>query len=95
MLTYFRFFWYGILRYRHFGIEGIVRAKTGILAGVELCAVLADDDLAPLHDRPPKRLTPRRWELESRPLRELPPPFLCAISELLNDDLIDLDEEYC
>lgn len=34
----------------NFGIEGIVRAKTGILAGVELCAVLADDDLAPLHD---------------------------------------------
>src|SRR6185369_1590344 len=28
---------------------------------------------------PPKRFTPRRLELESRPLRELPPAFLCAI----------------
>src|ERR1700760_4132999 len=31
---------------------------------------------------PPKRLTPSRWELESRPLRELEAPFLCAIGSL-------------
>src|SRR5580698_6682547 len=29
------------------------------------------------------RFTPRRFALESRPLRELPPPFLCAISRFL------------
>src|SRR6266852_1771148 len=29
---------------------------------------------------PPKRLTPRRFDCESRPLRELPPAFLCAIA---------------
>src|SRR3978361_2074338 len=32
---------------------------------------------------PPKRLTPRRWELESRPLRVDDAPFLCAMSRLL------------
>src|SRR5450756_1332018 len=34
----------------------------------------------PLTCSPPKRFTPRRWALLSRPLRELPPPFLCAIA---------------
>src|SRR6185312_8632765 len=29
---------------------------------------------------PPKRFTPRRWPAESRPLRELPPAFLCAMA---------------
>src|SRR5688572_23325714 len=28
---------------------------------------------------PPKTLTPRRFDSESRPLRELPPAFLCAL----------------
>src|SRR6185437_7442114 len=32
---------------------------------------------------PPKRFTPNRWALESRPLRELDAPFLCAIVEPL------------
>src|SRR6185437_15367259 len=32
---------------------------------------------------PPKRFTPRRWELESRPFRLEDAPFLCAISALL------------
>src|SRR5262245_35881219 len=32
---------------------------------------------------PPKRFTPRRWAAESRPLRELDAPFLCAISDPL------------
>src|ERR1700712_5080359 len=31
---------------------------------------------------PPNRLTPRRWALESRPLRELEAPFLCAMCSL-------------
>src|SRR4051794_11618769 len=32
---------------------------------------------------PAKTFTPRRWALESRPLREEPRPFLCAMSALL------------
>src|SRR5712691_9408871 len=32
---------------------------------------------------PPKRLTPSRWALESRPFRLDDAPFLCAISDLL------------
>src|SRR5947209_1757300 len=31
---------------------------------------------------PPKRLTPSRWALESRPLREDDAPFLCAMAAL-------------
>src|SRR3989337_2571935 len=31
---------------------------------------------------PPKRLTPSRLDSESRPLRELPPAFLCAMFTL-------------
>src|ERR1700709_858546 len=33
---------------------------------------------------PPKRFTPRRWAWESRPLRELGAPFLCAMALLLS-----------
>src|ERR1700693_2835884 len=33
----------------------------------------------PVTSWPPNRLTPRRCELESRPLREEPCPFLCAM----------------
>src|SRR2546428_9186191 len=32
---------------------------------------------------PSNRFTPSRWELESRPLRELPRRLLCAISDPL------------
>src|ERR1700683_3335441 len=42
---------------------------------------------------PPNFLTPRRLECESRPLRVLPPAFLCAMRDLLqrlSDDLRDL-----
>src|SRR5580658_6262751 len=42
---------------------------------------------------PPNFLTPRRLECESRPLRVLPPAFLCAMRYLLQrlgDDLRDL-----
>src|SRR3990172_4693766 len=34
----------------------------------------------PLTVSPPNAFTPSRWELLSRPFRELPWPFLCAIS---------------
>src|SRR6266571_8483364 len=43
---------------------------------------------------PPNRLTPRYCGLESRPLRELDAPFLCAMAgqlPLLLGDLGDLD----
>src|SRR3990170_1647154 len=44
---------------------------------------------------PPKRFTPSRWPSESRPLREEPPAFLCAMTNspvaLSGDDLFDLD----
>src|SRR5208282_5208633 len=42
---------------------------------------------------PPNFLTPRRLECESRPLRVLPPAFLCAMNQSpaqLGDDLRDL-----
>src|SRR5215216_6077660 len=32
------------------------------------------------HDSPPNSFTPRRWLLESRPLRDDPPAFLWAIT---------------
>src|SRR5262245_13802486 len=40
---------------------------------------------------PAKRLTPSLWAFESRPLRELPPAFLCAIALSSARDLVDLD----
>src|SRR6476646_9909250 len=43
---------------------------------------------------PPYALTPSRFECESRPLRELPPAFLCAIclprTYASADDAVDL-----
>src|SRR6478752_3995007 len=43
---------------------------------------------------PPYALTPSRFECESRPLRELPPAFLCAIylprTDASADDAVDL-----
>src|SRR5690606_29129088 len=39
--------------------------------------------LPPTTSWPPNFLTPRRRPIESRPLRELPPAFLCAISNYL------------
>src|SRR5579875_3865403 len=40
---------------------------------------------------PPKAFTPSRCELESRPFFELPKPFLCAMIQLLGDNLADRD----
>src|SRR4051812_624826 len=39
--------------------------------------------LPPTTSWPPNFFTPRRRPAESRPLRELPPAFLCAISNYL------------
>src|SRR6266481_721904 len=57
------------------GLKRVPRWRTMMLPAVTNC--------------PPKRLTPSRWEFESRPLRELPTPFLCAIALCL--DLGDAD----
>src|SRR3954465_5752454 len=40
---------------------------------------------------PPKRFTPRRWALESRPLRDDEAPFLCAMSASALRDVADHD----
>src|SRR5579885_1674031 len=40
---------------------------------------------------PPKAFTPSRCELESRPFFELPKPFLCAMTQLLADNIADGD----
>src|SRR6266540_3302364 len=52
------------------GLKRVPRCRTMMLPAVTNC--------------PPKRLTPSRWELESRPLPELPTPFLCAIALCLD-----------
>src|SRR5574340_361453 len=38
---------------------------------------------------PPYTLTPRRFDSESRPLRELPPAFLCAMLVSCAGDRVD------
>src|SRR3954468_21340491 len=44
---------------------------------------------------PPKRLTPRRWALESRPLRDDDAPFLCAMSSsALRDVRVDCPDDH-
>src|SRR5712664_3946761 len=48
------------------GLKRVPRWRTRMLPAVTNC--------------PPKRFTPSIWGLESRPLRELPTPFLCAIA---------------
>src|SRR5580765_5946116 len=48
------------------------------LIGVPRCLTMIDP---PWMSCPSKRLTPRRWEFESRPFLELPPAFLCAMDE--------------
>src|SRR4029453_2996833 len=40
---------------------------------------------------PPKRLTPRRWAFEARPLRDDDAPFLCAMSASALRDVADHD----
>src|SRR6266571_517607 len=47
----------------------------------------------PVTNWPPKRLTPSIWGLESRPFRELPTPFLWAMTSL-DLDLRDADRRH-
>jgi len=69
-----------------------VTSLSNIYAGNKLTAALADQDVAGTHGLSAKLLTPRRCALLSRPLRELPCPFLCAMidSSLLIYALISL-----
>ena len=56
--------------------QRVVATDADVLAGVELGAALADDDRAGVDLLPPNTFTPRRWALESRPLRVEPPPLV-------------------
>ena len=58
-------------------VQRVVAAPADQVARVELGAALADEDLAGVDQLPP---VPSRWAADSRPLRELDAPFLCAIS---------------
>ena len=55
--------------------EGVVLTTADVLAGVDVGAVLADENLAGLHG-----LTVKTLGAQTRPLREEPRPFLCAMS---------------
>ena len=62
------------------GREQVSSPPADVHARVELGATLADQDLARADLlRPAKRLTPSRWALESRPLRELDAPRLTYV----------------
>lgn len=61
------------------GVERVVLARADVVAGVELRAALTNDDAASVDGCIAETFTPRRFALESRPLRVEPPPFLCAI----------------
>src|SRR4029079_8140766 len=41
---------------------------------------------------PPNFLSPSRWAAESRPFRDEPTPFLCAISLVSDESLVTSDE---
>jgi hypothetical protein len=62
------------------GVDREVAAHADVAAGVPLRAALADDDVAWMTSSPPYFFTPSRLPAESRPLRELPPAFLCAMT---------------
>ena len=58
------------------GEDRVVLAEAGVQPGTEPAAALAHDDRAARDELPSCALTPSRCEFESRPLRELPCPFL-------------------
>ena len=60
--------------------QGMVLAHADVAARIEFGAALAHEDVAGDDASPPNFFTPRRRPAESRPLREEPPAFLCAIS---------------
>ena len=58
------------------GEQRVVAADADVVAGVELRAALANEDGAGGDPVPSNTFTPRRWALESRPLRVEPPPLV-------------------
>ena len=59
--------------------QGVVAAAADVDAGMELGAALADEDVAGQHVLAAELLDAKRFDSESRPLRVLPPAFLCAM----------------
>jgi hypothetical protein len=57
----------------------IVFAAAHVVAGFPFRAALARDDVAAENSFAAKFLQPSRCDCESRPLRDEPTPFLCAI----------------
>ena len=62
------------------GEQGVVATATDVHAGWMWVPRWRTRISPALTFWPPNRLTPSRWALESRPLRELDAPFLCAMS---------------
>ena len=63
--------------------QRVVLAHADVGAGMELGAALAHDDRAGRTIWPPNTFTPSILGWESRPLRVEPPPFFCAMLQLL------------
>lgn len=61
------------------GENGVILAKANAGAGMPFCAALTHDDIAGDHMLATKFLHTKRLPMVSRPLREEPPAFLCAI----------------
>ena len=59
------------------GEEGVILAEPDALAGFHLVPCWRMMIVPPVTRSPPKRFTPSRWELLSRPLR-LDPGLSCA-----------------
>jgi hypothetical protein len=57
----------------------MVLAHADIDAGMPLGAALTNNDVAGEDSFAPNFFTPRRLDSESRPLRDEPPAFLCAM----------------
>ena len=68
-------------RGRHKSKQGMVLAQADVVARVPLRAALADDDVAGDDVLAAELLDAEALDCESRPLREEPPAFLCAIFE--------------
>ncbi len=66
------------------GEQRVVLAEADVQARAELAAALADENRPPVTRLPSNCLTPSRCEWLSRPLRELPCPFLCAMTKYLS-----------
>lgn len=62
-----------------FGIEGVIFSYTHVVPGMDLGALLPNQDIAGADNLPPYRLIPNLCPALSLPFRELPPAFLCAM----------------